>query len=319
MDLDKIRGGFLGLALGDAIGAPFEFQFSPPLSEYTEVIKLPITWKPRFGTKQYSVVGQVTDDTTMASALLWTIATNKDWVENDVINAYIDWANSGIKFLGRNTRALFKNIKTIKGYKARHTRFDLSNNQSNGSLMRAFPLVLLFYYLPQEKVFEKALNDTKLTNPSPINQDCVLVYLNALLYILNKVPPKDFLPQLHTMAQTKELKEVIYQAINGIDRNVTKNKGWILHSMYCAMLSILLAPSNSFTEVMNWVILKGGDTDTNGAISGSLIGTYYGEKELMKDPIAAQNIKIVLESDYSKGEFPLDGKYHPSTALQILK
>lgn len=71
MNLDKLRGGILGLALGDCLGAPFEFRYSLSLNFYNGRLQYPTKLKSRYGPIQHTVVGQVTDDTTMSIALLY--------------------------------------------------------------------------------------------------------------------------------------------------------------------------------------------------------------------------------------------------------
>jgi ADP-ribosyl-[dinitrogen reductase] hydrolase len=319
MDLDKLRGGFIGLALGDALGAPHELSFSVPVTKYTGVLQYPIPWKPRFQKKKYSVVGQITDDTSMSVALLRSILKNKDWVYEDILKTYLEWANSGIKFLGYNTRDLFKGIKTIRGYENRYKKKDLSNCQSNGSLMRAYPLVILFYMYPNyQEAYLKALKDTKLTNPSIINQDCTLVYLTAVLFLLKKVNPNEIVTTIYKYAQTDEVKQVIVSAIKQEERDITKQKGWVLHAIYLCVRSLLFILTYSYSSIINWIITQGGDTDTNAALVGSLLGTYLGEKKLMKEKITAKNIKVLLSADIEQGEIPIKKKYSINAALKML-
>lgn len=323
MDLDRIRGGFLGLALGDALGAPHESRRGIPLHEYTGQLQYPIRWQNRFHGTGASVIGQVTDDTTMAAALLNSIVRNRDWLEEDVIRSYLEWANStkGVtQFMGKNTRALFQGVKTIKGYRTRYSRLDLSSVQSNGSLMRAFPLVLLFYYQP-ERVYQLALADTSLTNPNPVNQDATLIYLTALKMILQGVPVSSGMPELIQLAQTEPVREALIQAAEGTSRDLTPNKGWVIHAVYVLAQAWLQADlqKRSFPEIMRWIILQGGDTDTNGAIGGSLLGLYYGEKKMLEDPVTRKNIEILLSAETEKGSAPLLPEYHPAAVMRMLQ
>lgn len=323
MDLDRIRGGFLGLALGDALGAPHESRRGTPLIAYTGQLQYPIRWQNRFHGTGTSVIGQVTDDTTMAAALINSIVRNKGWIEEDVINSYLNWANStkGVtQFMGKNTRALFQGVKTIKGYRTRYTRLDLSSVQSNGSLMRAFPLVLLFYYQP-DRAYQLALADTSLTNPNPVNQDATLIYLTTLRMILQGIPVSSGLPELIQLAQTTPVREALIQAAEGSSRDLTPNKGWIIHAVYVlgqVWLQVDLQ-KKSFPEIMRWIILQGGDTDTNGAIGGSLLGLFYGEKKMLEDPLTRKNVEILLSADTEKGSAPLLLEYHPAAVMRMLQ
>lgn len=265
MATDKIKGGLLGLALGDALGAPFEFRYSIPTSMYNGKLEYPISLQLRYQPKKYSVVGQVTDDTTMAGALLRSIIRNRTWVRDDVIKEYLQWANSEawsqpdqvmvpMKFLGINTRALFKGIKTVLGFNNRYAS-KASDTQSNGSLMRAYPLILLFFFLPPEQAYLLALEDTNLTNPNNVNRDVTLIYLTALRYILEGKTSTESLPILQNLAQPQEVKDVIKQVITGVHRNVRKNKGWILHALWIAFTAWRYLDSGaSFHDIMMFII-----------------------------------------------------------------
>lgn len=183
--------------------------------------------------------------------------------------------------------------------------------------MRAFPLIILFYYLPEKEAYIKALRDTNLTNPNPVNRDATLVYLSMLRLILQERSPTEALPEIFKIIQTDPIKEAFNQAIKGEIRDVKISKGWVVHGIYLSIQAWIQASlGRTFSEVINWVILQGGDTDTNATIAGSVIGMYYGEK---KKILEEENIKILLSTDPSKGDLPVDPKYHPATALSILQ
>jgi ADP-ribosylglycohydrolase len=230
--MDQLQGGLLGLALGDALGAPHEFRYSISLNEYTGKLIHPIYWKSRFGPMQQSAIGQITDDTSMSIALLKSLLQNSTWNYTSAVSAYINWANSGLKFLGRNTRKLFKGIKTIKGYQNRYQRFDLSDAQSNGSLMRAYPLIFLFYWHSPEEAYQLAMDDTNLTNPTAINRDATLVYLEMIRLIIANTQVKDGLTKLLNSAQTKPIRNALEEAMNGQTRNAKYQKGWVAHPIF---------------------------------------------------------------------------------------
>ena len=313
--MDQVKGGFLGLAVGDAIGGPHEFRYSYPLNEYKGYIYLPIVYQRRFKPKEYSAIGQVTDDTSMAAALFNSILDNKDWIEDKVIQSYLDWANS-IVFLGKNTRALMKGVKTIKGYRTRYTKADLSEVESNGSLMRLFPMVMIFWW-NMEKVYEFARQDTLLTNPSPVNLEATRLYIWLLHNIVTKVTVR--MEDVLRMVEISTIREAVIQAFEGQPRDVTVNKGWVVHAVYMFLQAYVQSDRRSFREIMDWVILQGGDTDTNGAIAGSVLGFIFGEIKMREDEITNYNIEMVLNCDTSTGAFPMEYKYHPKYIYDRLK
>lgn len=317
--IDCLRGGFLGLCLGDALGAPHEFRYSISLDQYDGTLRHPIRWRARFQPIKLSVLGQVTDDTTMTISLLTSIVQNKGWEEKNVIEAYLEWANSGIKFMGKNTRALFHGIKTVKGYQSRRSKLDLSSAQSNGSLMRAFPLILLFHYLPEQQAYFKAIEDTNLTNPTDVNRDATLIYLLALRSVLAQVKFSDIVSQIISACQTEEIRQAVQQGAQCGSRDITQNKGWVAHAIYCLFFSWRQASENlsTISEILDKIIRMGGDTDTNACIAGSLLGVYYGERKMREDFRTSSNLSILLSADTNQGDFPFQDQYHPSKALEM--
>lgn len=314
-NLDKIRGGYLGVCLGDSLGLPHEHEMGKV--EYTGQLQT-ITHRSRWqGTKQ-APPGQVSDDATMTTALLWQIVSDKDWVQDHVIQEYINWANCGLPFMGKNTRNLFHGIKTVGGYYGRQNRLDF-NSQSNGSLMRAFPLILLFFFQPQT-VYQKSILDTSLTNPNPVNQDATLIYLLILRSILEGKTAVQSLPEIINSAQTPTIKDCITDGMNKKMRMIDgAYKGWVAHALYIAVRAWLFTDTKMpFSEIIEWVIKRGGDTDTNASIAGGVVGLVYGEQFLRNEPTTDQNIQVLISSNPAMGQIPYPIRYHPSTGLQLL-
>ena len=128
-DEDKIAGMLYGAALGDALGAPHELRGKYPLNMYNGKLYLDVRLQSRFGLKT-GPIGSTTDDTAMTMALARSLIDNNAFDEEQVVLAYEDFANGTgnrigpnslvrekVLGLGKNTRALFGNIKTYGGYK----------------------------------------------------------------------------------------------------------------------------------------------------------------------------------------------------------
>jgi len=312
----KIFGMVFGHALGDAIGAPSEF---PIIQEYTGKLEFSMkrAAKPVFRISEKNlVVGQLTDDTEMAMTLTYIIA--KGYTKEKAVMEYMSWANSGNPFLGKNTSNLLKGIKTYKGYKKRYEKFANPNNQSNGPLMRAYPLVVA-------KEFIK--DDVFITNPNELCLEIVQIYIGAIQDALNNKNKNIILENAIRKATKSETKEVLKQVKNKKKRDVSgKSKGWIVHSFYCAFYA--LHNFNSFKKGIDGVMFlddffnptirkpfnkksRGNtDTDTNCAIAGALMGAYYGFFNMCKDPVTKKNLQILIRANPDNGDVPRHTKYH---------
>ena len=299
---DKAYGIMIGMALGDALGAPFEFHKSQKLSNYTGKLDLPsrryLMYK---GCFKYQV-GQITDDTEMALCIINSlIKNNGKYCEDDTIMNYLEWANSKNNYsMGKNTKKLFKGIKTIKGYRKRIEKSELyQTTQSNGSLMRC-PILALCSR-------EDFVKDCKITNASEVNEEVHHIYYDLMRLVLNGRVKKDIKLYLEDLLldEFPEIEIAIKEAIDFIERDITVNKSWVVHGIYCTIVGLL--HFDNYKTAIDWIIKQGGDTDTNACIAGGFLGAYYGFNELEK--VEKENIKILLECDTTQGEFPRHEKY----------
>jgi ADP-ribosyl-[dinitrogen reductase] hydrolase len=215
--------------------------------------------------------GSITDDTEMTLALLYSILDNQKYDRDSVIINYLNWANLQGTPLGKNTRALMKGVKTIKGFESRWLSSQpMDSNQSNGSLMRCFPLVIL----PNWK--EILYIDTSLTNNNPVNCECTLIYLSYARYFLTGKEEDISITQ-------SVINDAINDIRNKVIRNVSINKGWVVNALYVALLTLYSV--NSFQEGMDFIATHfiNGDTDTLMAITGGLLGARYGFSRISEE------------------------------------
>jgi len=301
MEIDRVKGGIIALALGDALGLPHEFSYSKEI--YTGKLEYRFEMRRKYGLASIKMgLGQYSDDTEMSLALIRCLIENKGWKQEKVALAYMTWANSTIN-IGRNTRELFKGVKTFNGYNSRYEKkFQMKvgqfphnslgeNNQSNGSLMRCFGLACLW----DENIAQK---DCSLTNPSSISININLIYTNMIRMALVGDNPSN----IWNYAKTYTSKEIITEIENQYSRNLAKSKGWVVNSFYCALYSLYMLvknPNLTFSEIMQWVIGNnpGSDTDTNASITGALIGSIFGYEKLTLDLITKNNIIILLSDN----------------------
>jgi len=317
--IDRVSGMLLGVAIGDALGAAYEYRCTATkLSGYTGIIDQPIVRNNRFqGGKKFGAIGMVTDDTEATIALARAIIGEKRYSSKVALQEYLRWANSGCQFMGRNTRALFYGIKTEKGYAARVAKASLSApSEGNGCLMRATPLAVLRDWE------EASVEDCKLTNPTPNSISAVKAYVCAVHALLEGCSVQDATAlAFATLPESKEPGPVATAIAEGqqqAPRNVTgKDKGWVVHGLYCAFLALHMAPTLGFQDRIDAVIRLGGDTDTNAAIAGGMLGALMGHSGLLAEQRTVMNANIVMRCDPGAGDIPRPPEYSAAALLGL--
>jgi len=291
---DKILGMLVGNALGDALGAPFEFgKNKEKLAEFNGKIELPLVIHSRFQGIKTGVIGSTTDDNQMSLALADAVV--RGYSKDKAIKNYLEFVKT-CTFLGHNTRSLFKGITTIKGYELRYFKNfddkpDEEITQSNGYLMRGSPLVVY-------KSRQNVLIDTEITNPGEINKKIAQTYHRILRHAVKS-------------------KEYEYDVPDEDWQNIIigRSKGWAMVPLYL----IKKVRRKDFQTGLEYVIEKGGDTDTNGAIIGAYLGAKFGYSRMMENKITRINWKIVENTGIEQGVFTCPKKIHPMRIRELAK
>lgn len=300
---DKIQGMFYGASLGDAWGCPYEFHRSKSINLQPELSSF--SYSNRFGYQYSTSPGQVTDDTEMAIQVSDRVLEDdkKVWEEKSIVESYLSWANSKMPFLGRNTRELFKGIKTFRGYQKRFHEKYLSlesreASQSNGAMMRCYPLAILGYASSYEDIKPYIKRDCYITNPSSVALQCNEQYIYALILALQGETKQNIISALDPNNELEEKK------------NIKINKGWCKNALWCVRYG--LEQFDSYYDAIHSIIQMGGDTDTNASITGAMLGAYYGYKEMgkgEKGKIIHKLMNQVIQLDTTNTSLPRPERY----------
>lgn len=323
LQLNRVAGMLMGCFLGDALGVPHEF---PRMGRfpYTGRLEHRLVLRSQFQPPKTLAVGQYSDDSEMTIALTRTLITDGKYTPHNIARAYIAWANSETNMIGRNTRALFKGSKKgtpikLETYVKHYAKeFGLDpfspftatseageNMQSNGALMRCSPLACLG---AEDGVYAPAImQDCWMTNPSTVAYWCEFIYLTAVRLGLLGHEPQTIWDHVVALATTgPEIIQRTFQQVRDgvlIPMDVSpegkKVKGWVICAFYTAMSCLYFMttrPGMTFETLIAWVIGLEGDTDTNAAISGALIGSLVGYDTLIANDVTRDNIAAVIRS-----------------------
>ena len=102
MDLaDRVVGSALGLALGDALGAPFEFLRARNIPDPIPALERPWLSEPP---------GSTTDDTAMARNLMRSLSERGRLDLTDLLERHLEWFRSGPPDVGTLTGRVLRRI-----------------------------------------------------------------------------------------------------------------------------------------------------------------------------------------------------------------
>jgi len=310
---DRIAGCLIGLIVGDALGVPHEFS-SQRVNIYTGLLYI----KPKFSFRsgiRIDVIAQWSDDSELTLCILRSLVKNNGkYVKDDVIKSYLNWAKSS-KAMGRNTRALFKGITTVKGYQKRWDGIfkdtpDTDWTKSNGSLMRCSMLA----FINDDAIVE----DCCLTNPHKVNIDCNLIYCLLIKFSVTELtdPATNKEKQIdiiNTILESQDIHPDVISTIrdalsdiiptrNLMFTNGVKSKGYCLHGLYCSVQTFVHC--DNYQDAIDTIIRLGGDTDTNAAIAGALLGAKFGYNKLNSEDRTSKNIALVRNANFNEGQNP---------------
>jgi ADP-ribosyl-[dinitrogen reductase] hydrolase len=273
LSASQARGALLGLAVGDALGAPLEL--STPGEAHAAVGRgLAMTgggsWAP----------GEWTDDTALALCLAESIAERGLLDTEDLVRRYIAWANDAGKGIGRTTRAALQGARDAADARSRarehHERTGFS--AGNGTVMRATPIALAAR--STEDAARAARADAALTHFDPAAAGASAALCAALIAVGQRDDP---VAAAAVEAGSDERLAGVLEAVRAHDVQALAEaaSGPQRGTCWTALgvgLSALAAAD--YERGVVWAISLGGDTDTNAAVAGALLGCRHGVQSI---------------------------------------
>jgi ADP-ribosyl-[dinitrogen reductase] hydrolase len=268
----RYLGCLIGLACGDALGGPVEFDTRAQMDQ-----RFPDGLRDFIGGGWLSLFpGEVTDDTQMALDVARSLVANPDGNMDDLASRFLAWRNSDPKDIGNTTRdALDRLARGVpwneageEAYRNRGPR----DSAGNGAIMRCAPIAMRFRNDP-ERLRDVSIDVSRITHANPLCTWASVAVNQAIAALLNGASIAGALAGSSTGIENAQVRAAVDQGTPN-KREAVKSAGFVLDTMGAAYWTIL--QSSSFEDAVVTAIGLGGDTDTTGAVAGALAGAHYG-------------------------------------------
>lgn len=266
--LSRAQGCFLGQCIGDALGQLVEFQTKERiLQTYPEGVR-----DMHDGGTFNTLAGQPTDDTEMALMLARAIIREGRYDSGKAFESYRFWFDSDPLDCGNTiASAMYGSPSPL--------------SQANGAMMRLSPLGIFGSRFGLDQAAEWAMEDTKLTHPNEICVKSSALYVMTIAEAISTGLPGNQLYE-NTMARAKKgspyyeksVLAALTKAAEGPPEDFSHKAGWVVVALQNAYYR-LLHEKNLEAAIID-TVNSGGDTDTNAAICGALLGAVYGLKAI---------------------------------------
>jgi ADP-ribosyl-[dinitrogen reductase] hydrolase len=264
---ERARGAMVGLAIGDALGAPVEFKDRDSFPEVREMLaggyfKLP--------------AGAWTDDTAMALCLADSLIHDSDLDARDLLNRFLGWiyanentSNGQCIGVGQNTFAVLGNYRRTGALTAPPIK---GRSDGNGALMRLAPVACRHWADPT-KARLIARSQSYTTHASELSAAACDAVAAILCDLIAGQPWQDALSGITNDIWPEEIRTILAGSWNK-PRNEILSSGYVVHTLEAALWAV--GTTANFEEALIAAVNLGNDADTVGAVAGQLAGARYG-------------------------------------------
>lgn len=260
---DRALGAYLGLAVGDALGATVEFM-------------VPREIQAEYGVHRHMIgggwlrlkPGEVTDDTQMSLALGESILAGAEWSLHRFANGMASWLKSNPVDVGNTCRRGIRRYLVDQSLEGAYSQWDAGN----GAAVRNLPAVLAT--LDDESAFEHiSLAQAHFTHHNMLSDAAIL----SMGRMTRRLLQGGNLSDLASLAQklVDQHREFRYEPYNGL------SSAYVVDTVNTVLHYVL--STDNFKDCLIAIVNQGGDADSTGALGGMLAGAYYGVSAIPRE------------------------------------
>ena len=271
IDPDKAVGALLGLAVGDALGGPVEGVGADDLDgKHTEM-----TGGGLYGLRP----GQGTGDTEMALRLATSLIELGGYDADRTLRGYVDWYRTDPPGMSDQLRQVLGSVEGgADAYRATSTvHLGGEVTSGNGAVMRTTPIGIAFAGR-EDALRDATLADAALTHFDPLAGKVALLHNQVLSWVLTGGTELAYQQLKDPEWLDDRVEDVVIPAVAGVLGYAValsrEESGSALASIAIGLAAFFNA--DDFEQGLVWAVNLGGDADTNGAVTGALLGARLG-------------------------------------------
>ena len=271
--LGKFLGTIYGLAIGDALGRPYEssnyeYMKAIPNEEILNLKRL-----------------KITDDTTMALCIMRSIVKKGILDPEDIANEYLkEYLAGGFYGIGLTVNRALLKFQETKDWRTCGVRSYWA--AGNGVAMRIAPIALYDAFTDYEELYEHVRNDGWITHKNELaisGAFAIALGINRALFKKDKESIlEEVLETLKSFGIVNPVLDNIQKAQKLYEEKVSPMtaylnlgvSGYVVHTVSSAFYTFL--KFDTYIDGILSIIRAGDDTDTNAAVAGALLGAFYG-------------------------------------------
>lgn len=263
----RARGCLLGLAAGNTLGLP------------TQSLHTPEAIHARYPGGLTEVIRQDTAESPYDDDLALALIQAEELLEPELdlqrlAMRWVAWRQKDGRGIGRWTQTALDHIATHHSPPA-----ETGGSAGNGSLPRTIPVALATLSSPANLV-SGSFHLAHLLHPDPRSAWGAVAINVAIAWFLHG--EQDFIPEVLQALTSNAAPEELVAAVRRVPLEkkdalpvVGPDAGYVIH---CVEIALWCAyHERNLERGLTWLVNAGGDTDTNAAVAGALMGARDGE------------------------------------------
>lgn len=248
----RMRDAVYGLAIGDALGVPYEFQARDTFHAA----------EPIGGGFHGQLAGTFSDDTSMTLATCESLRAKQGAIDADDMRArFRAWLERGAYAI--DSAVFDVGITTRRALDAGRG-LDGEHDCGNGSLMRILPLTFT------EASDGEIAQVSAITHAHPVACRACVAYVHVARDLAAGATVPEAIARIaDTEAPFDRLPEIA-----SVEREQIRSSGYAVETLEAALWC--LATTESYRACVLAAVNLGDDTDTVAAVAGGLAGIVYG-------------------------------------------